>query len=66
MWWCLYGFAAIASGTLVNLGLVGAVLLLLLFQGSTNFTEALSLEKYPTYADYQKRTSRLIPLPPRG
>ncbi len=66
MWWCVFGFAVIASGTWINLGLIGPVLLLLLFQGSTNFTEALSLEKYPTYADYQKRTSRLIPLPPRG
>jgi steroid 5-alpha reductase family enzyme len=36
-----------------------------LFQGSTSFTESITLSKYPAYAEYQRRTSRLIPLPPR-
>ena len=43
-----------------------AVLLTLLFLGSTRFTESISLSKYPSYAQYQKRTSALLPLPPRG
>jgi protein-S-isoprenylcysteine O-methyltransferase Ste14 len=42
---------------------VGAALLSLLFQGSTRFTEELTLAKYPAYADYQRTTSRLLPWP---
>jgi steroid 5-alpha reductase family enzyme len=41
--------------------LAGPVALTLLFQGSTGFTEQLTLAKYPSYADYQRRVSRLIP-----
>jgi steroid 5-alpha reductase family enzyme len=44
----------------------GAVVLTALFQGSTNFTEELTLKKYPSYAAYQKTTSRLIPWFPRA
>jgi len=48
-----------------RLGL-GVFLLILLFQGSTAFTESITLKKYPSYAEYQKSTSRLVPLPPGG
>ncbi len=41
--------------------MLGAVLLTGLFIGSTRFTEQITLSKYPEYADYQKRTSMLIP-----
>jgi iron complex transport system permease protein len=41
----------------------GAILLVLLFWGSSNFSESISSGKYPGYADYQKRLSRFIPLP---
>ncbi|MFY0538836.1 hypothetical protein [Nannocystis pusilla] len=41
------------------------MLLTLLFHGSTTFTEQLSRAKYPTYADYQRSTSRLVPWFPR-
>jgi len=44
----------------------GAVLLVLLFQGSTTFTESITRGKYPEYREYQKVTSRLLPLPPFG
>ena len=64
-WWVLNLFAVGASGEWLNWTLVGAFLLHLLFEGSTRFTESISLSKYPSYADYQKRVSRLIPLPPR-
>ena len=47
-------------------GGLGAILLVLLFQGSTRFTESITLKKYPAYADYQKCTSQLVPLPPFG
>jgi steroid 5-alpha reductase family enzyme len=47
-------------------GGLGAILLVLLFQGSTRFTESITLKKYPAYADYRKCTSQLVPLPPFG
>ncbi len=65
-WWALYLIGSVAVGSLLNVGLIGPVLLTLLFLGSTGFTESLTLAKYPSYAQYQKRTSALIPLPPRG
>ncbi len=65
-WWVLYAMGSLAAGSWLNLGLIGPVLLTLLFLGSTRFTESISLSKYPSYAQYQKRTSALLPLPPRG
>ena len=62
IWWCFALFAPAAGWSSAWLG---APLLTLLFQGSTALTERLTLEKYPSYASYQARTSRLIPLPPR-
>jgi steroid 5-alpha reductase family enzyme len=66
MWWMLYLFSVAAGAGWLNATIGGAVLLTLLFQGSTTFTERLSLEKYPAYTGYQRTTSRLLPLPPRG
>lgn len=66
MWWMIYLFSVAAGAGWVNPTGVGAVLLTLLFQGSTNFTEKLTLAKYPAYAAYQRATSRLLPMPPRG
>jgi steroid 5-alpha reductase family enzyme len=64
-WWVFYAMACAVSGTWINWTGIGAVLLTLLFDGSTRFTEAITRKKYPSYADYQRTTSRLIPLPPR-
>jgi steroid 5-alpha reductase family enzyme len=33
----------------------------ILFQGSSDFSEAISAEKYPDYKEYQKKTGRFIP-----
>jgi len=65
MWWAMYGFAVAATGSWLNRWIAGPVFLTLLFQGSTRLTESLTAAKYPSYADYQRRTSRLIPWPPR-
>lgn len=65
IWWCVYGFSVAAGAGVVNVTLGGPILLTLLFQGSTAMTEGVTKKKYPAYADYQRRTSRLIPLPPR-
>lgn len=62
-WWVFYAFGSVASGEWVHWSVLGALVLTGLFHGSTNFTEELSLAKYPAYADYQKRVSRLLPWP---
>lgn len=63
LWWCVYLFSVGASGQWLNWSIVGPALLTLLFQGSTTFTEYLTLAKYPAYAEYQQCTSRLVPWP---
>ncbi len=65
MWWTFYLFSVSSGGDWLNPSLSGPVLLTLLFQGSTAFTERMSLAKYPAYAEYQRTTSRLWPWPPR-
>jgi steroid 5-alpha reductase family enzyme len=40
---------------------MGIILLLLLFQGSADFSEKISAEKYPAYKDYLKRVPRFLP-----
>lgn len=72
-WWAVYAFgatAAVASGAgawggVINPTIIGAILLTLLFVGSTVFTESISAAKYPAYAQYRRTTSMLLPLPRR-
>jgi steroid 5-alpha reductase family enzyme len=61
----VFAFGALAAGSVLQWTVVGIVLLLAVFIGSTSFTEAISLSKYPEYADYQARTSAVIPWFPR-
>lgn len=61
MWWVMYLFGVNATGNWLHWSLAGPVLLTLLFQGSTNFTEGLTAEKYKDYVKYQQTTSRLLP-----
>jgi steroid 5-alpha reductase family enzyme len=56
LWWTFFSFT---KGVWV--AAVGAFLLNLLFHGSTEFTEKLSVMKYPEYREYQARTSRIVP-----
>jgi steroid 5-alpha reductase family enzyme len=65
-WWVVFGFAVVAAGSPWLPTVIGAALLTLLFLGSTLFTESLSAAKYPEYAGYRRRTSMLIPWPPRS
>ena len=60
-WWVIFLFGAIAAGSLLQWTVIGAVLLTLLFVGSTAFTESITKSKYPEYADYQRTTSILVP-----
>jgi steroid 5-alpha reductase family enzyme len=63
-WWLVFVFGAIACGA-VPWTIAGAVLLTLLFVGSTIFTETITRGRYPEYAEYQKRTSPIVPWFPR-
>jgi steroid 5-alpha reductase family enzyme len=60
-WWLLFFMGVVAAHSVLQWTIIGAVLLTLLFIGSTRFTEEISLSRYPEYADYQRRTSPVIP-----
>lgn len=64
-WWTIFAFGAVAAGSVLQWTVAGIVLLLAVFIGSTNFTEAISKSKYPEYADYQRTTSPVVPWFPR-
>lgn len=66
IWWSLYLFSVGAGAGWLNPSIVGAALLTLLFAGSSRFTEEITVSRYPSYADYQRTTSRLIPWPSRS
>lgn len=61
IWVCFYFFGVAASGQWINITLLGPVLLILIFAGSSRLTESISSSKYPEYAEYQKRVSRFLP-----
>ncbi|UOX85299.1 DUF1295 domain-containing protein [Amycolatopsis sp. FBCC-B4732] len=63
-WWVIAVFGIVAGG--LQWTVAGAVLLTLLFVGSTKFTESITKSRYPEYADYQRRTSAVVPWPARG
>ena len=61
IWLVFYLFSVAASGRWLNWSVMGIVLLLLLFQGSADFSEKLSAEKYPEYKNYLKKVPRFLP-----
>ena len=61
IWVIFYLFSVNATGQWINWTIGGCVLLLILFKGSSDFSEELSANKYPAYKDYQKRVPRFIP-----
>ena len=61
IWVAFYLFGVAASGRWLNPALTGAVLLILLFAGSSWLTEWISSSKYPVYNDYRKKVARFIP-----
>lgn len=62
IWVVFYLFSVAATGSWFNWTICGAILLILLFQGSANFSEGITVQKYPEYKDYQKRVSKFIPM----
>jgi steroid 5-alpha reductase family enzyme len=61
IWVCFYLFSVSASGQWINWSITGCLLLMILFAGSSKFSEAISVSKYPEYRDYQKRVPRFLP-----
>jgi len=61
IWIVFYFFSVAATGQWINWSVMGAILLVLLFWGSSNFSESISAGKYPDYAEYKKRIPRFIP-----
>jgi len=61
IWIVLYFFSVSATGMWLNWSVIGPILLVLLFWGSSNFSESISLGKYPEYAEYKRRIARFIP-----
>ncbi|TNE58128.1 MAG: DUF1295 domain-containing protein [Bacteroidetes bacterium] len=61
VWLSFYLFSVAATGRWINWSLTGAILLVLLFIGSSDFSEKISAGKYPDYTDYQKKIPRFIP-----
>jgi steroid 5-alpha reductase family enzyme len=64
-WWVLFLMGALAARSLFEWTAAGAILLTLLFIGSTRFTESISLSRYPEYEHYQRQTSAVVPWFPR-
>jgi steroid 5-alpha reductase family enzyme len=66
IWICFYLFSVIASGQWFNWSIIGCILLVLLFQGSSKFSEEISAGKYPDYQTYQEKVPRFIPFKRRS
>jgi steroid 5-alpha reductase family enzyme len=63
VWVCFYLFSITASHQWLNWSIAGCLLLIILFQGSANFSEEISSGKYPEYVSYQKRVAKFIGVP---
>jgi steroid 5-alpha reductase family enzyme len=61
IWVVFYLFSVVASGYGINWSMAGCLLLIILFQGSADFSEGISAGKYPGYKAYQKRVGRFLP-----
>jgi steroid 5-alpha reductase family enzyme len=65
-WWVLFLIGCAAAGSVLQWTVIGPLLLTGLFIGSTVFTESISRSRYPEYAEYQRRTSPIVPWFPRA
>jgi steroid 5-alpha reductase family enzyme len=63
IWVSFYLFSVAASGQWFNWSIAGCLLLIVLFQGSSAFSEEISAGKYPEYSSYQTKVSRFFPIP---
>jgi steroid 5-alpha reductase family enzyme len=63
VWVCFYFLGAAATGQWFNWSIAGCLLLIVLFMGSSSFSEEISAGKYPEYKNYQQRVPRFFPWP---
>ncbi|MDF3027980.1 MAG: hypothetical protein K0S23_2287 [Fluviicola sp.] len=61
IWILFYGFSIVATGEWINWSMGGCLLLVILFKGSSDFSEELTAGKYPEYINYKRKTPRFIP-----
>ena len=61
VWLSFYLFSVAASGQWLNWSIMGALLLLVLFNASSRFSEEISAGKYAAYKHYQQSVPRFIP-----
>jgi steroid 5-alpha reductase family enzyme len=61
IWLVFYFFSIAATNSWINWSMAGCLLLLILFKGSSDFSEEISASKYPEYKEYQRKVSRFIP-----
>ena len=60
-WFAFYLFTIGGGMSLFNWSIIGALLLIVLFLGSSAFAEEISASKYPEYARYCQLVSRFFP-----
>ena len=61
IWISFYVFSIAAGMGIFTWSLIGALLLIVLFIGSSSFGEEISSSKYPLYAEYKRKVSRFVP-----
>lgn len=66
IWFFLYQWSCFATRTLYSWAGAGPAFLILLFQGSTWFTELVTAGKYAEYAEYQRRVGMFAPMGLKG
>ena len=62
VWIVFYLFSVAVTGNWINWSIAGCLLLVLLFKGSSDFSESITSEKYPAYQKYQKEVGRFLPI----
>jgi steroid 5-alpha reductase family enzyme len=61
IWIVFYFFSVLATGEWINWSIAGCILLVILFKGSSDFSEEISARKYPEYKKYQSKVPRFVP-----
>ena len=61
IWLIFYLFSVHITGSWINWSIAGCVLLIILFKGSSDFSEEITESKYPEYKAYKERTPRFLP-----
>jgi len=60
LWVVYYLFSVAATGSWINPSIIGSLLLILLFQGSTLLSEGISSGRHPAYQQYKKQIPRFL------